>query len=154
MTRLLTAFVSLFLVGCASAPPPAPSAPAWEAIPLEVVEALCSRLQMDAIATGRLTIVNVTQPLATPRSLAAVRAATPGKLTESPAPARIVHRAIPVTLEGSSCEWRAIASRNAAGADEMAVEVSAPIPNPYLPSEAGMFVRVALGSEHESWYWI
>ena len=155
MTRLLIAFVSLLIVSCASAPAPAvPSAPDWDEVPLEVVEALCSRLKMDAIATGRLTIVSVTQPLATARSLAAVRAATPGKLEPSGGTARVEHRAIPMTLAGSSCQWRPVASRAAAGADEMVVELSAPLANPYLAREAGLFVRVGLGNQHESWYWI
>ena len=154
MTRLLIAFISLALVSCASKQPVVPAVPSWDVVPLEVVEALCSRLKMDAVATGRLTIVEVTQPLATPRSLAAVRSATPGRHQGASGPAQVVHHALPLTLEGSSCQWKPVESRASAGSDEMVVELSAPLSNPYLPSEAGMFVRVGLGGHHESWYWI
>lgn len=127
--------------------------PQWDAIPAGVVESLCQRLQMDAIATGHLTIVKVTQPLATPQAVAAIASATPGR-PEKPRPAAIVHRALPILFADATCDWRPVDVRQQVGKDDMVVELSAPLTNPYRPSEAGLFVRVTLGGEHESWYWL
>ena len=108
---------------------------------------------MDALATGTTTIVNVTQPLATPQSMAAIAAATPGRHNKAVS-ASVVQRALPIQVEGSTCRWRPIDVRHRPSDDDMVVELSSPLTNPYRPSEAGMFVRVSLGGQHESWYWI
>ena len=42
-------------------------APQWEILPARISDALCQRLKMDALATGKTAIVKVTQPLVTPQ---------------------------------------------------------------------------------------
>ena len=151
--RLLVVLLSGFLAACATAPPPEP--PRWDAVPPGVVEALCRRLQSDALATGTLAIVRVTQPLATPENVAALEGAIDDGRTLRAEPPRVVNRAIPVSVGQGSCAWRPIDVRDAAGQDDqMIVEVSSPLMNPYNPREAGLFARASLGNEHPSWYWI
>lgn len=140
------------LTSCASTPP-TPVAPEWDALPAGVAEALCARLRADALATGELTIVRITQPLADTRSLAAVEAVSNPQGRKAPAP--IVNRAIPVLTSGSSCSWKPIdVDELPRHQDEMVVTLSAPIPNPHSAGEAGIFARVSLGGAHDSWYWI
>jgi len=111
------------------------------------------RLQHDAFATGSVTIVRVTQPLATPESVAAVQHVTKHGSRVKPQP--ISNRAIPVLLGRGTCSWTPIDVRDMpAHADEMIVELSAPLANPFKAREAGMFARVSLSGEHQSWYWI
>jgi hypothetical protein len=147
------AFVcALLLVGCASQPT-APAAPAWDAIPAGVAEALCTRLQMDAIATGNVTIIRVTQPLATPETIAAVAGVSNARNLD--VYALIVNRALPILLARGTCNWTPIDVRDVERhGDEMVVALSAPLPNPFAPGQAGLFARVSLAREHESWYWI
>jgi hypothetical protein len=140
------------LTACASKPE-GPATPAWDAIPAGVAEALCLRLQHDAFATGTVTVVRVTQPLATPESVAAVEHVTKHGTRGKPQP--ISNRAIPVLLGRGTCSWTPIDVRDMpAHADEMIVELSAPLANPWKAREAGMFARVSLSGEHQSWYWI
>jgi hypothetical protein len=151
---VVAAIIVLLTTSCASKPPV--TAPDWDAIPAGVVEVLCRRLQMDALATGRLTIVGVTQPLATPQSLAALASTQPRRMRNDAAPiASTVNRAIPITTSGTSCTWQTIDVRAMSRyPDAMIVELSAPLANPFNPREAGLFARVSLGNEHPSWYWI
>ena len=148
----LAAAITLLLTACASSPP-GPGTPDWDAIPPGVAEALCLRLQRDAFATGNVTIVKVTQPLATPESMAAVQHVTKRGSRGEPLP--ILNRAIPVLLSGGNCVWNPIDVRDIpAHGDEMVVELSAPVVNPWKQKEAGMFARVSLAGQHQSWYWI
>jgi hypothetical protein len=145
----------VFLTACTtSSTPPPPRVPAWDTIPPHVVQALCARLRMDAIATGTTTLVRVTQPLVTAESLAAVAQVTP-KPTRHAQQGPIVNRAIPVDADShGSCSWRLIDAGDPHLPDDMVVELSAPLANPFARREAGVFARVSLGTEHESWYWI
>jgi hypothetical protein len=154
LKKLLVIVLAAATLSCASKPPFVPTAPTWDTIPAEVIGVLCDRLKSDAIATGQLSIVRVTQPLASPEALSAVGAITTGRHKISKEPIPIVHKAIPLTLAGSSCQWNPVASRQDVRFDEVVVELSAPLVNPYVITEAGMLARVTLGSEHETWYWI
>jgi len=118
----------LLLTSCASRPKLVP--PVWDAVPAHIAEALCTRLKMDAVASGSLLIVNVTQPLA---------------------PA--VNRAIPINL-GTSCDWTGIDARDIRKhRDEMVVELSNPVAD-HQRGEVGLFARVSLGGENPEMYWI
>ncbi|HEY0160457.1 MAG TPA: hypothetical protein VGF28_24430 [Thermoanaerobaculia bacterium] len=155
--KLSAVLMTLLLAACASAPPPeGPLAPEWDVIPPGIAEALCVRMKIDAIATGRLAVVNVTQPLATPLSLGALGNLGRGRPRKDGAAAQAqVNRAIPVGLAQGSCTWIPVEVRDVQRhADEMLLEMSAPLPNPYVANEAGMFVRVSLGGEHANWYWL
>lgn len=151
---LVIVLFALTSISCASKPPFVPQVPAWDAVPAEVIATLCDRLKNDAIATGALSIVRVTQPIASPDALTAVGAVTTGRHKVSKEPIPLVHKAIPLTLAGSSCQWKPVESRRGLPSDEVVVELSAPLVNPYVITEAGLFARVTLGAEHETWYWI
>jgi hypothetical protein len=149
-----TAFLALLLFTACASQPPAPRAPEWDAIPAGVVEALCARLHNEGVSSA--VIVNTTQPIATER--AAVALAGTGRRRASGAEVvealRHAQKSVPiVTPPMSSCEWNAIplAQRRS---DQMAIELSAPLPNPFIPNTAGLFVRLSLGGEHASWYWV
>jgi hypothetical protein len=155
-----TAIVAMLLLGaCASKPPKAPlTAPDWPSVPAPVLDALCNRLRMDAIATGApLAIVSTTRPLATQQSLSSLIYLTRGRpkadrlaLTLADA-----NRTIPVTTEGSSCAWRAVTPAQLPQLrDEMVIELSAPALHPFAAREGGLFARATVGGEHASWYWI
>jgi hypothetical protein len=157
--RRLLAVALLMALSCTSAPVPDVLAPDWSVIPPGLTEALCMRLRMDAIATGNVTIVKTTQPLATPHTVAALaNIAKRRRKTRAMADAgnaAIVNRVIPVSLPTGTCSWTPIEVRDMARhADEMIVELSAPLPNPYEKGEAGVFARVSLAGENASWYWL
>jgi hypothetical protein len=108
---------------------------------------------MDAIATGAVSIVPVTQPLVTAESLAVLSATTTKMVGRGGAPVLAVNRAIPIAL-GSSCQWKEIDALDIRKhTDEMVVELSSPILNAGA-REVGMFARTSLGGEHPQWYWI
>lgn len=124
-------------------------------IPAGVTDLLCSRLQMDALATDTVAVVRVTQPLVTTESIAALKSSISSpKARKAPAgTAQPVNRAIPIQF-GQRCAWKPLGAFDARPADEMLVELSAPIVNPVIPSEAGLFARVSLAGDHPAWYWV
>ena len=158
--RLVLATLALFVVSCATQPAgPAPALTAPDNVPPAVLEALCGRLRMDAIASSApLTIVNVTRPLATQASMTSLGLTARGKLKANrvSASALEANREIAFATDGTaSCRWNAIAPAQLAGHhDEMVVELSAPALNPFAPREGGLFARVTVGGEGASWYWV
>jgi len=158
--RLAFASVLAFLaLSCATQPAAAPALTPPDAIPNAVLEALCGRLHMDAIAsTAPLAIVNVTRPLATQASMTSLATAARGKVKASrvSASALEANREIPFATDGTtSCRWKPISpSLLAQHHDEMVVELSAPALNPFAPREGGLFARVTVGGEGASWYWV
>jgi hypothetical protein len=161
LKRLLSICALLLLfVSCASAPaePQGALAPDWDVLPAGLTEALCMRLKMDAVATGPVTVVKVTQPLATPHTVGAL-ANISKRRRKTRAMSRdhsaIVNRAIPIALPTGTCTWTPIEVRDIPKhGDEMILELSAPLPNPFEAGEAGVFARVSLAGENASWYWV
>lgn len=155
--RLLCALLSATLITCASQPKPL-IAPEWDAIPQGVMDTFCMRLQAEGVAAGApVTVVNVTQPIASMRTLAALAGPRAKKVNPEQAAEALqrAQRTIPLTLAQSVCTWVAIDAAAAhRRADQMVVEMSAPVANPFTPGTAGVFVRVSLAGEHASWYWI
>ena len=159
MMKRFLAPALLLLTSCTSAAYlPAVAAPSWDTVPAGVVEALCRRLHDDAIATGVLGIVKTTQPLTSSQSLGALGHAAQkrGDATRAAEAMKSGTRVIPISFgDESSCEWVQVAPAEARKqSDQMTVEISAPIPNPFAPQEAGMFARVSLGGQMPAWYWI
>jgi hypothetical protein len=147
--------VAVYVSACASnqpAPPPLPTVPDWESIPPGVSSALCQRLQMDGIGTigSEVSIVKVTQPIATAQALAV--------LGKPKRPVSILQRALPIATTSTgtgACTWKAIDALDPNRQfDSMVVELSAPVANPAAKSAAGMLARVSLGGTHPNWYWI
>jgi hypothetical protein len=113
---------------------------------------------MDAIATGSpLALVSTTRPLATPQSLSALALMAKGRVKSNRVAMSVeeMNRALPITSEGATCQWRPVAAAQLAGLhDEQLVELSAPSLNPFEPKTGGMFARVTVGGQGASWYWI
>lgn len=155
--KLLSVVLVLLLTACASQPKPL-RAPEWDVIPQGVMDTFCLRLQAEGVAAGApVTVVNVTQPIASMRVLAALAGPRPKKVTPERAAEALqgAQKTIPLTLAQSACTWIAIDAAAAhKRADQMVVEMSAPVANPFTPGTAGVFVRVSLAGEHPSWYWI
>lgn len=149
----------LLLAGCATQPTRNLAAPDWTSVPPAVLDALCARLQMDAIANpgSPLTVVSTTRPLANAQSLGALALTAKGrpKADRVALSSTELNRALPVTSDGSTCRWRPIAAaRLDAHHDEMVVELSAPSIHPFAPGTGGLFARVSVGGEGPSWYWV
>jgi hypothetical protein len=141
--------VLLLLCACSSAPPPPPLvAPEWDVIPEGVVDALCQRLHGDRF-NDDMVMVKLTQPIVTTSAIAALYPLKDRPLEMNAPPTR----AIPVTTTGG-CKWRAIdASQRSRYRDSVVVDLSAPLLNPVVKKEAGVFARVSTGDESE-WFWI
>ena len=149
------ALFTLLFVSCASTPPLV--APEWTSVPVGVTDSLCVRLKAEGIAAGApVAIVRTTQPIATMRSVAALAGPSPRRIksTDAAAAMQSSQKAIPITL-GASCSWIAVdAPSIQQHSHQMLVEMSAPMANPFRPGTAGVFVRMSLGGEHASWYWM
>ena len=153
MKKCIVATLALILAACATSAPPV-TTPEWDAVPAQVVEGLCRRLQDDALATGSLAIVQVTQPLANAESLQALAQVTANATLKGPV-APVVNRVIPLLTTPGSCTWEPIDVREMKRrTDAMIVEMSSPLVNPFDQHEAGVFARVSLAGASDSWYWI
>lgn len=110
------------------------------------------RLQMDAIATGSaVAIVRTTQPITTAQAYTALGRSVARKQVTPPE----AGKTIPIELKGGTCSWIPLDSLDAGrDRDQMVVQLSSPVPNPFVPGAAGVFARVSLGGEHPSWYWV
>jgi hypothetical protein len=109
---------------------------------------------MDAIGTGGgLSIVPITQPIATPAAVASVAGMSKRPLTASQVSAAVRegNRSLPITMAETACEFTPVT--NSRLSDEVVVELSAPLVHPSPPAGAGMFARVSVGNEPE-WYWV
>lgn len=156
--RLFAAALCLSVVACASssAPPP-PAVPDWTSIPSLVVQALCHRLKDDAVATGTVAMVTTTQPIATQATMGALQQAYFKKAPGDRVTAALAtsHAPMPIEIAGSGCALQGVERLDPSSqADMMVIELSAPLPNPYLRNESGVLARLSLGGEAPTWYWI
>lgn len=147
-----------FTLSCATQPDAPPAVPEWDAIPLGVIDTFCQRLKSEGLAEGApVAIVSTTQPIASMSSIAALAGPEPRRANaqEAAIALRASQKSIPLTLSGGGCTWIAVDSTRAyQRADQMIVEISAPMSNPFERGQAGLFARVSLGGEHGQWYWI
>ncbi|HVE70239.1 MAG TPA: hypothetical protein VNI54_02640 [Thermoanaerobaculia bacterium] len=148
----------LLLAACATQPPKPPALAPPDAVSPAVLDALCGRLRMDAIASAApLTVVNVTRPLATQQSMGALAMTVRGRVKGGRIAQSVTeaNREIVLQTDGTSCTWRPIApAALARHQDEMVLELSAPMVNAFSPREGGLFARVTVGGEGASWYWV
>ena len=156
IARFAALATMLLTLSCATAPAPAKS-PSWESIPPGVATALCTRLQMDAIGTeGGLSIVRTTQPFVTPTAVARLAASTRKSVGQEAVTRALTegNRVLPLLLADGPCVWRPVdAGHRQRHGDDMTIELSAPLANPFAPGEAGIFARAVLGPQEE-WFWI
>ena len=153
---LALALLAIALASCATHPAVPLVAP--DSVSAAVLEGLCGRLRIDAIAsTAPLAVVSETRPLATQQSMSALAMTARGRVKGNRIAGSAVeaNRTVPVHVQNGQCAWRAVAPAQLdRHRDEMLVELSAPAINPFAPKEAGVFARVTVGGEGASWYWI
>jgi hypothetical protein len=144
------------LFGCASSAPPV-QPPAWTQVPSVVLDALCSTLQNEGLSPDNILIVRTTQPLVSGASLRSVGHAY-GKDAEVGTLAQAINAAaspIPLAVTEARCAWKPVAKLDPLShVDRMVVEISAPILNPFVRSEAGLMARMSIGGHDSQWYWI
>jgi hypothetical protein len=160
LKRLLIAVLVTACATSSNTSKPAP-VPQWDAVPPGAVEAFCQRLQMDTVASGApLTIVRTTQPIATQQALVALGGMTGGRATSGVAEEALQagQRSIPISVpqtSASGCVWNPADRLDPRiHSDRMVVELSAPLPNPFVRNAAGFFARVSLGGQNAAWYWV
>lgn len=152
--------IFIFLLAACATKPQQPIPARLDVVPPGVLDALCARLQMDAIGTGApLALVNTTRPLATQQTLSSLMLiAERGARTNGArlnASASDANRTLPISTEQAACRWRPLTPAQGAQLhDEMLIELSAPTSNPFAPREAGLFARASLDGGSASWYWI
>jgi hypothetical protein len=150
MRKLLP--IVLLALSCASRPAPVPEEP-WTSVPAQALGALCA-FSVHGEGIGRETPVGVmaeSQPLVTDDSVRA--------LAQAYVAQKVVHRldppaAIPVTVPSSGCKWRTIEKAATPAPDQYLLELSAPIPNPFVRNQSGVFARLSLGGQAAYWYWV
>ncbi|HVG23586.1 MAG TPA: hypothetical protein VND45_05485 [Thermoanaerobaculia bacterium] len=156
--RLALALIAILATACATQQATTPALTPPAAVTPAVLDALCGRLRIDAIAsTAPLAIVSVTRPLATQQSMSALALLAPGRIKTNRVgeSASEANRALPVVVESGQCTWRAVAPAQLdRHFDELMVELSAPAINPFMPKQGGLFARVTVGGEGASWYWV
>lgn len=155
MKRTAVAAAVLLLATCTTSAP-RPVSPSWDAVPPFVLDALCKRMQMDAIgSTSTLTVIRTTQPIATPGAIGhlgglSAKRVDAGQMNLALAEA---NRVMPLSVTDGDCTWSLIDASAKRRYDDMIVEITAPFANPAVPGEAGLFARVSLDTQQE-WYWI
>jgi hypothetical protein len=152
--------VTLLATSCSLKPPPPATVPQWTAVPAVVVQAMCIKLHTEGMS-GAVNVVSSTEPLITRESLIGlgeVAEQQDSKKDPSQVAASLAAGApkLPVVIEvpEGSCEFHAVASAKEARDDEMLLQLSSPLVNPYERESAGLFARLSLGGENPQWYWV
>jgi hypothetical protein len=157
LARLLRALPVALLMSCASASVE-PPVPEWPAVPAAVMNTLCERLRIDAVAhEGDLAIVKTTQPIVSAGAIAGLarRNMKSGNLVQLAEDLSASQKTLPLLIPRNGCAWKPIDYFDAKKqGDMMVVELSSPMRNPFARGEAGMFARVTLGGTMATWYWI
>jgi hypothetical protein len=145
------------LGGCYSASDQPLAAPDWDTVPAGVLNALCQRLKMDGtVGAGDVVVLNKTQPIASTHALAVLGSNEANKPTIERASQALQFGLKTLAVEvDPTCGWTAADAVDLRRhSDVVIVEISAPVANPYVPPQAGIFARVSVGGDNASWYWI
>jgi len=158
LKRLAVTVALAALTGCASSSSgPVVQPPAWTQLPGVLLDSLCSTLQNEGVSPENLVIVKTTQPLVSGASLRSV-AHVYGKDANVGSLANLLNTAtppLPLALSEAHCKWQPIAQLDPVrNHDQMVVELSPPIPNPFQRNEAGVMARMSVGGHDAQWYWI
>jgi len=165
MLKRLLIFSLMLLPGCATSKKPV--APiVWTEVPSAALEALCTN-SIRGEGIGRQTpifVVDHTQALITPASMASVRRAffqkTSEGLIEGAAMAERIRASVsplPVSVptDSVSCTWKPMTKYDAPrDYDKMILQLSSPFANPYAKNEYGLFGRLSVGGQSAQWYWV
>ena len=144
-----------FVLGCAS-PGPVTTAPDLKSVPAVVVDAACTTLRNEGIASDAL-VVSSTQKIITGASLRSLAHSYNKDLDASSLAAAInsVVVSTPIDLRSTACHWQPIPKLDPVAQVQMTVvEFSAPFINPFTKGESGVLVRMSVGNHDAQWYWI
>ena len=145
--------VLLFFACASSAPPIQP--PAWTQVPGPLLDALCATLQGEGMSPENVVVVKTTQPLVTAASLRSVGHAYGKDADVGSLASAMPASPLPLALTDARCAWKPITKLDPVrNHDQMVVELSSPIPNPFTRNEAGVMARMSLGGHDSQWYWI
>jgi hypothetical protein len=154
---LHSAFVFMFVLACASTPPT--TAPDLKAVPSIVIDAMCTKLRNEGIASGTATllVVKTTQPIISGASLRSL-AHSYGKDVDASAVAAAINSVVtktPLDFRNTSCTWQPVEKLDpVAYAQLTVIQFSAPFQNPFTKNESGVLVRMSVGNHDAQWYWI
>ena len=154
---LPSAFVFTFALACASTPPT--TAPDLKAVPSIVIDAMCTKLRNEGIASGTATllVVKTTQPIINGASLRSL-AHSYGKDVDASAVAAAINSVVtktPLDFRNTSCTWQPVEKLDpVAYAQLTVIQFSAPFQNPFTKNESGVLVRMSVGNHDAQWYWI
>jgi len=163
MRRLSCAFVSVSAVvalatSCATAPKT--TAPKLTTVPSIVVEAFCTKLRSEGIASdAELHVVRTAQPLVNGPSLESLSHLY-FKSGDAGGPAQVLGgttpQVVPVDFANAhSCGWTGVDRLDPLKHAQLTiVEFSVPFVNPFTHGESGVFVRMSIGGHDAQWYWI
>ncbi len=151
--------VFLLFTSCMLKPPPPATVPQWTAVPAIVVQTMCVKFHTEGMG-GAVKVVTSTEPLITRESLLGL--AEEGQQESKQDPAQLAASIaagapkLPVIVEaqGDTCEFHPVASAKDVRGDEMMLQLSPPLVNPFEHQFAGLFARLSLGGENPQWYWV
>ena len=148
------AVLVLFLAACASSNK-RPVAPPLTLVPQAAVDAMCQRLRAEGMSAD-LIIVNESTPIVTPASLYGLAEISVQNAKPTPAVLQSTIATPAVAVEKPrTCAAKFITAAEARRAiDYMTIEFSPPIANPYVKGQTGTLVRMSLGGESSTWYWV
>lgn len=145
----------LLFVSCASSAPKMPPKPMTQ-LPSSALEMMCTVFKAEGM-TSDLRVVKETQSIITPTALQALAQAsmTRTQPKREAMEALLTAPFIPVETTTKACASRFVTSAEAARAtDVMILQFSSPGPNPFAKGQSGTFVRMTLGGEAATWYWV
>ena len=149
------AVLTMFLAACASTKPAA-APKSVDKLPDSAVDVICSRLRAEGM-TSELRVVKETQAIVTPGALQALAeiADRPRQPKPDALQAIAMTPLIPIEPRTNTCISRYVTSAEAARAnDVMILQFSSPFVNPFGRGESGTLVRISLGGESSTWYWV
>jgi hypothetical protein len=149
--------LSALWTGCASTPKT--TAPDLKAVPSIVIDAMCTKLRNEGMASGTATllVVKTTQPIINGASLRSL-AHSYGKDVDASAVAAAINSVVtrtPLDFRNTSCTWQPVEKLDpVAYAQLTVIQFSAPFQNPFTKNESGVLVRMSVGNHDAQWYWI
>jgi hypothetical protein len=150
----------LLLAACASSSnkPPVETVPRWTAVPSSIVQAMCTKLHTEGMR-NTVNVETTTEPLITRETLIGLAEAAEQQTRQDPEKlAAIINGGksmIPVTVDGDgSCSFHPVTRAKDGRTDEMLLQFSPPLVNPFERGSAGVFARLSLAGEAPQWYWV
>lgn len=159
ISHTLALLACTIAASCASSSAPPTRAPELTSVPSLVVEAFCTKLHSEGVASGgSIAVISTSQPIITGASLRSLAHAyyRDGELGGIAEVINAALKPVKVDLAGSrSCDWTAVDKLDPEKlAQTPVVEFSAPFPNPFAKGESGVLARMSIGDRDAQWYWI